>query len=222
MAISLVHARLLDQLDQAPAAARVEVSGRLVEDEDRGVARQDARQARSLPFAEAEVMRRAVGLLFELDPFQAIERDPAGFGRGLSQVERSESDVLDDRVAEKLVVRILKDQADPPADLGGVANIDLQSVDPHSWSAGTAAVVGDRPPPWPWPTAMLALPGKRPFKCKSSVLLPAPLGPTSATDSPLLYRQLDAAQGLLAVGIAVLQSADPDRRHGLVATCRRH
>ena len=134
VAISLVQARLWIKLDEPATAARVEVGGRLVEDEDRGVARQDAGQARSLPLAEAQVMRRTVGLVSQLDPFQAIEGDPAGFGRGFSQVERPERDILDDRVAEELVVRVLKDQADPPADLGGVAIIDLQAVDPDAWS----------------------------------------------------------------------------------------
>ena len=149
----------LDKLDQPPAAARVEVGGRFVEHEYGGIAGQHARETDTFALAEAEVMGRTLGLSSQLDPFQAIERDPPRLGRGFPQVERPERDIFDDRVAKELVVGILKHQPDPPADLGGVAIIDLQAVDPDARSPRAPAVASpairpdgrDRPTRGPYP-----------------------------------------------------------------------
>ena len=51
-----------DQLDEPAPAARVQVGRRLVEDQDRGVTREDTGQADPLAFAEAEVVRHSLGL----------------------------------------------------------------------------------------------------------------------------------------------------------------
>ena len=95
MAISLVAGSARDQGDEPPTAAGVEVGGRLVEDEDRRVAGEDARQAGPLPLAEAQVVRRPVGGVGQVDPGQAVERDPPGLGARLAQVQRAEGDVLE-------------------------------------------------------------------------------------------------------------------------------
>ena len=135
----------------------VEVGRGLVEHEYGRIAGEHASKADALALAEAQVMRRTIGQRPQVDAFQAIECDPPCLGRGLSQVERSERDILDDRVAKKLVVGILKHQSDPPADLGCVAIVDFQAVDPYARSPARLAAVGRVPPRWPWPAEHPAL-----------------------------------------------------------------
>ncbi len=56
---------------------------------------------------------------------------------------------------KELVVGILKHQPDPPADLGCVAIVDLQAVDPDIWSPTAPAVAR-------LPSAMVAMTGRPP------------------------------------------------------------
>ena len=55
------------------------------------------------------------------------------------------------------------------------------------------------------------------------MVLPAPLGPSSATRSPRVDVQVDAVQGLVAVGVGVGQPADVEDRdaHGSVRPGRQ-
>src|SRR5260370_5369 len=104
----------LEDLNEAPAGARVEVGGGLVECEHRRPAGQDARQASALALAEAQVMRRAIAGLLKVHLCERREGDLPGLGRAQALVERSKSHVLDDRIAEELIVRILRNPAHPP------------------------------------------------------------------------------------------------------------
>ena len=52
--------------------------------------------------------------------------------------------------------------------------------------------------------------GNRPARCRSSVDLPAPFGPSSATRSPASIVQRDVVQGRRPVRIVVTQSLDAD------------
>ncbi len=47
-----------------------------------------------------------------------------------------------------------------------------------------------------------------PLRCSTSVVLPAPLGPSRATRSPLVHVQVDAEERLVAVGVGVGEAAD--------------
>ena len=47
-----------------------------------------------------------------------------------------------------------------------------------------------------------------PLRCSTSVVLPAPLGPSSATRSPAVDVQVDAEERLVAVGVGVGEPAD--------------
>ncbi len=57
----------------------------------------------------------------------------------------------------------------------------------------------------PWPAVRM------PFRCMTSVVLPAPLGPSRATRSPSGDREGDPEEGLGAVGVGVGQVADVQR-----------
>ena len=147
-------------------------------------------------------MRHAVGGVGEVDPRQALDRDPAGLGLAHAQVQRAERHVLDDRRAEELVVGVLEQQADPAADLGRVPRVDLQAVDPDAGPRRRAPAPSSSAP-WACTRTGPALPGRRPLRCSRSVLLPAPLGPTRATVSPGMIVRSTPAEREPAVGIAV-------------------
>ena len=109
----------LDKLNEPPATARVEVGGRFIEHEYGRLAGQHTGETDPFALAETQVMRRAFGLSPQLDPIQAIEGDSPSLGRVFPQVERPERNIFDDRVAKELIVRILKNQADPPRRTSG-------------------------------------------------------------------------------------------------------
>ena len=113
-------------------------------------------------------------------PFEAGETDLRERDRdttlqrvaGQPELAGTESHVFADARAEELVVRILEEQA-------------------HAACASRRAFSGRRrspksrtsPSPCPWPGS-----GKSPITCRSSVDLPAPLGPMRATHSPAATR----------------------------------
>ena len=125
----------LDQADEPAPAAGIEVGCRLVEDEDRGPARQNSRQAHPLSLAEAEMMGRTIGRVLEIDAGQAFQGQLAGLGFAESQVERPKGHVFDHGGAEELIVGILEQQADLAADLRRSAGADLDSIDPDAGGA---------------------------------------------------------------------------------------
>src|SRR5262249_10522936 len=90
-----------------------------------------------LPLSEAEMMRRPLGRLPQIDPRQALHGNPPRLGWAQPQVQRAKRHVLDDRRAEKLVVRVLKYQPNPAADLGRVPRVHLQAIDPDLGPAVT-------------------------------------------------------------------------------------
>ena len=62
---------------------------------------------------------------------------------------------------------------------------------------------GRRPRPRPPPAARM------PLRCSTSVVLPAPLGPSRATRSPACDGEVDAEQRLVPVGVGEVQAASP-------------
>ena len=133
---------------------------------------------------EGQVVGRAVD---EVDHADAVERlDHAGVqGRAAQpQVGRAEGDVVAHRRHEQLVVRVLEDHADPAPDLQQVLLRDRETENLHR----------------PAPAVRI------PLRCRTRVVLPAPLGPSSATRSPWCTWRF-AEQGLVAVGVGVGQPA---------------
>ena len=54
------------------------------------------------------MMRRSLALVVQVDSRKAIERESVALGRAFPQVERTKCDVLNDGIAEKLVIGVLK------------------------------------------------------------------------------------------------------------------
>ena len=112
-------------------------------------------------------MRRPVGDVGHPDLLERAAHPRVELGAGHAEVGRSEGDVLGDGRQEELVVRVLEDDADPAPDLAQAA--PAEPVRP--------------------PTRTTPLPPSRiPFRCRTSVVLPAPFGPSSATRSPVATR----------------------------------
>ena len=115
VAISLVQLNPRMSWMNLPAGPRVEIRGRLVENEDRRLAREHAGQASTFSLAKAQVMRRSIGERGQLHPRQALECNRPGIALALALIQGSERDVAQHGVAEELVIRILKHEPDAPA-----------------------------------------------------------------------------------------------------------
>src|SRR5262249_27494061 len=131
--------KVLDQADEPPPPARIEVGGRLVEHEYRRPARQDPRQADALALAVAQMMGGTVCQVFEVDSDQALHGHAPSLGPLDSLVEWSEGHVLNDGRAEELIIRILEQQAYLAADVRRGARADLDSVDPDGGCSPTVS-----------------------------------------------------------------------------------
>ena len=104
-------------LDERLARGRVQIGGRLVEQQDFRLHRQHAGERGSPALAGAQVVRRAVALPVETHLRQAAIH-PGAHSLGVkSHVQRAEGYVLLDRRHEDLVVGILEEHADSLAHL---------------------------------------------------------------------------------------------------------
>jgi hypothetical protein len=81
--------------------------------------------------AEAEVMRRPVCVGGHADGVEGAEDAPVELGTAQPEIGRAECDVVTHCRHEQLVVGILEDDADPPADLGEVTLDDGEAGDAH-------------------------------------------------------------------------------------------
>ena len=117
--------------------------------------------------------------------------------------------------------------------LAGPNATSWRTVPRKSWSSGSWKTIPTRRrisagSPWPTGRPLTATdpaPAVRmPLRCSTRVVLPAPLGPSSATRSPAVDVQVDAEERLVAVGVGVGEAADvEDRRaHRPLAPCRGH
>ena len=92
-----------------------------------------------------------------------------------------------DRRHEQLVVGVLEDDPDPAADLPQARGRHRQPADAHACRRRR---------------------GRMPLRCSTSVVLPAPFGPSSATRSPRFDAQVDPVQRLVPVGVGEREAAD--------------
>jgi hypothetical protein len=182
----------LQQADQFPAAPGVEARRRLVEDEDRGIHREDRRERDPLALTEREPMRDAALRAGHPDrregPLDAIV-DLVG---RQAEVDRPERDVVEDGRAEELVVGILEDQADL-----GTDRLDGRPV--HD-----AATDPDRP-----------VPGREdPVELEHERTLARPVGTDERDLLAARDAQVQAAQRLEPVGVGEVEvlDLDPARR----------
>jgi hypothetical protein len=106
----------LEEVFEFAAATGVEVAGGLVEDEDGGLAGEDAGETDAAFFAAGEVMGEAVIEACQANLGEAF-RDACGdFGRVEAELLGSEGDVFEDGGAEELIVGVLEEEADLAAD----------------------------------------------------------------------------------------------------------
>src|SRR5512137_2012206 len=93
---------LAEQVSELPTAPWVEARGRLVEDQDRGVAGEDTGEAHAAFLADAEVMR-GTGLESGQAGLGEGVRDPfPGLLRGQPKLLGTKRDILEHGRAEKL------------------------------------------------------------------------------------------------------------------------
>ena len=111
--------------------------------------------------------------------------------RAQPELLRPERHVLVHRRAEELVVGVLKEQPDLPPDRVQVLRRHRRAPHEHR-----------RLP--------IDISGSSPFRCSSSVLLPAPFGPINPTHSPVRHAKTHPAQRLRPVAVAVVQVAHFD------------
>src|SRR5437762_12446228 len=123
-----------EELDDLPARDRIEVSRRLVRDEDLRSAYKGARDRGALLLAARELVREVRPPLREADE---RERALGLFARLLARVsgdEKSEADILGDGLPRE-ELEVLEHDPDPPAKLrhGRVLHADdVLTVDPHA------------------------------------------------------------------------------------------
>ena len=86
--------------------------------------------------AEAEVVRRPIGGVSHPDRGQRLGRPGGQLVAAQPEVGRPEGDVVADRGHEQLIVGVLEDDADAPADLGQVGLLDGQPGDGDAPAAG--------------------------------------------------------------------------------------
>ena len=150
-----------DDVGKLAATGRVEVGGRLVEDEDLRFHRQDRGDRDATALTEGEMVRRAVeGVPHAHLPSALSTR--ASSRTADAQVRRSEGDVVTHRRHEQLIVRILEDDPHSPADLPQVLLAHLEPTDVNASEAAAEDAI----------------------EVQHEVVLPAPFGPSSATRSP--------------------------------------
>jgi hypothetical protein len=108
----LGHAQTPENSHELASAARIKAAGRFVQHQDAHVARQQPGQADTALLSVAEMMGLTIFKSLQAD---ALQRPPDAVGEfrlSLAQLLRPEGDVLPDRRAEQLIVRILKQQTD--------------------------------------------------------------------------------------------------------------
>ena len=158
------HVERAQDVGELAARGGVEVGRRLVEHQDLRLHRQHGGDRDPAALAEGQVVRRPVGEVGHADPVERVHRPGASSSAPAhAEVGRPERDVLADGRHEQLVVGVLEDDADPAPDLA---------------RGSPCRPAARRPRPCPAPAVRM------PLRCSTSVVLPAPLGPSSATRSP--------------------------------------
>ena len=118
-----------DPVDPGDAAC-VLPGRRLVEDDDRGLHREDRRERQQLALRIPEVVRVRVGLLVEPGRDErAVDRLIEGRA-GPAQIAWPERDLVADLAGEDLPIRILEGQSDRRREVGDASAERIRSVDP--------------------------------------------------------------------------------------------
>ncbi len=119
----------LEQAEQAAARPRVEPARGLVHDEDARLHGEDGGDRDRPLLAAGEAVGRALREVLRADAREGL-RDPRPHVLGREpEVQRPEAHILGDGRHEQLVVRVLEDHADRPADVGQRVLCDRDAAD---------------------------------------------------------------------------------------------
>jgi hypothetical protein len=191
------HVQAEQDLGQLAASGRVQVGGRLVQDEDLRFHRQYGRHRDPAALAETEVLRRAAGDVEHADGLQGPLHPLVEFGAAQAQVGGAERDVLADGRHEELVVGVLEDDADPAPDLPqALLVLGVDELAAHVHRAETAV--------------------QDPVEVQDEGRLARPVGAEQRHALALADGDVHAVQGLGAVGVGVREAAHfKGRGHGV-------
>ncbi len=129
----LASVESLEHFDQRPPGARVQIAEGFIEGEDQRVTGEHAGQANAFPFAQAQLQRAPPLVSFQsaraarlsaIAPLDVLPRQ--------TQVERAEGDVFANRGTKELVIRILEQESDQPADF---RQVFARREKPATWTA---------------------------------------------------------------------------------------
>src|SRR5262245_53207851 len=118
-----------DVAEDLPLAGRVEAERRLVEEDDERVVHERARDSEALPHAAAEARDERAAAVEETDLPEEAARGRVRAGAPLAVEARVEAQVLL-RGLPLRVAGALREDADPPADLGRPRVIDAGDAEP--------------------------------------------------------------------------------------------
>ena len=172
----LLAIELLEEREDLVAGARVEVAGRLVGEEERRLGDERARDGDALLLPAGELVRRVMHALGEADRASARMRALAPLAARDAAVDERQLHVLE-RGGARQQVEALEDEADE-----AVAHDGARVVRPRRRRRARRARSGR------------ASGRSRQPRMFISVLLPEPLVPTMATNSPRAMVEIDAAE----------------------------
>lgn len=128
----LAAGKAFQNVDQRAASARIETAERLIEREDAGLTREDSGETHAFSFAKAQSQSAARFVTREADGGETVPHALSDFSGGQTKIQRTECDVFKNGWAAELVVRVLKQKADAPANLGHGLPRDGDVVDENS------------------------------------------------------------------------------------------
>ena len=163
------RAELDDELDEPLLGAGVEGRGRLVEEQHFGVHDEDRRDRDPLLLPARQLVRRAVGELDDVEHRERVVDARVDLVAGQAHVQRAERDLLPHRRREHLRVGVLEHETDPRAEPARELLVfEVVLGDVVRRTRGSEPVSGNTSP----------------SSTFSSVDLPQPFAPRSATFSP--------------------------------------
>ena len=125
--------RTAGRVQEGGRSARVELRGRLVEQQERGPERQRSRETHALQLAAAQLRRTAAGEVLGADRGERLARARANLGRRRAQVLQTEGDLGGHARHDDLVLGILEHSRDGSGEVG------------RTGAARVAAADGDAP-----------------------------------------------------------------------------